>query len=142
MFRYLILLAIFLTSCEPSSQASNNDEKKIIRRFSNISDLHILKIDFDQNNDNLSVNEMKKISGKVSKLDGLYQIKFNAVLGGGQSNEDGTVSNYSHGDTYKGRLKVTCDSIEHKLSVNEILEWPTKKLGDEKVYVAPRICGK
>lgn len=139
MFRIIILFFLTLTCCETTTHHSNFEEEQIIRRFSNYSDFHDLYIDFDQNNDSLSVNNLKKVSGEVSKLDGFYQIKFYSVSGGGHSVGNKVIKNI-HGDEHKGRLIVTCDSIEHKLSVNEILGWPSKMIGDENIYVAPKIC--
>lgn len=109
-----------------------------VRRGGNWSQEHSLIVDFSTYND-ISIEELIVSKGKVDTVkNGFYLVEFESVRGGFKSIMGYTIERV-HGDTYKGRLRVVCDSVTYKYSVEEILIWPLNNSIDS-IYVAPKIC--
>ncbi len=110
-----------------------------VSNYTGKSPSHDLTIDFKYNNAKLDSKSTSVIAGSVSNNEEYVKIKFNPVRGGGKIFL-GYSYDRKHGDDYKDRLKITCDSTIVGFSVNEILAWPSKMTGAKKIYIAPKIC--
>ena len=108
---------------------------------SNNSNEHNLWIDFKMNNKGLDYTITEIVQGTIVSNGALCNMKVESMKGGSKSFL-GYVYGGFHGDEFKERVTVNCHTSKQYFSINEILEWSTKKVGDKHVYIAPQICSK
>jgi len=121
----LMLISLCLNSCV---------------KYSNISSEHDILVDFHSNNKEISLSDLTIRKGRKSLQNKYFNLIFESALGGGESFLGYTYRNV-HADTYRGRFSVVCpDKSKIKLSVEEVLSWPSTVIDNDTILIAPLIC--